>query len=423
MHCAVQLLGEFAQIHIDVFEQRSVPYGLVRHGTAPDHVEGEMLAQRFEEITGDPRLRLLAGVKVGSDITRAELTAHYDAVVWAVGASEPRHLGIPGEQLPGVCTADDFFGWYTGLAGAPQFSLAGVREVVVVGFGDVGQDVARILLKPAQSFTATHMPPQVLAELAAHRVRRVSVLNRSGAARLKLKPRVLRELVSLPNVAVELEPPQLGPLPDDVDRKTRDSVLALEEAARHPTADPSGHLHIALSRRPVAILGNERAEAVRVESTDARGDGSGVREYAAQLVVTAVGDDVAHVPDLPWDPATRTIPSRETRLIDDNGVVQVGEYVTGWAARGNVAGFGSTRRDAAQVSAALDGDHRGGLLGAPQPGPEHVDALLARRGVSPIGWEGWHRLTALEAVRGTEIGRPSARIVDPEEQDAVVRGS
>ena len=428
MHCVAQIVATVPRAQIDVLEQRAVPYGLVRHGTAPDHAEGDVLAERFEGLTDNPRVRLLAGVRVGVDVSRAELLAHYDTVIWATGATRPRHLGIPGEDLPGVCTADDFFGWYTGQIDAPRFSLAGVRQAVVVGFGDVGQDVARVLLKPAASFVETHMPPAVLAELRSHRVEQVSVLNRSGAARLKLKPRVLRELVQLPNVAVELEPEHLGPLPDGVDRRVRESVAAIEEAAHREPSGTTGRLHIALSQRPVAILGSGHVEAVRVEFTDARPDtadtaldGPRLREYPAQLVVTAVGDDVAQVPELPWDPATRTIPSAQARLTDEAGVVQPREYVTGWARHGNVAGFGSTRRDAGEVLSALLADHAAGLLVAPDPGPQQVKALLTERDVHPVGWADWHRLVGVEQARGAKIGRPSARITDALEQDSILR--
>lgn len=426
MHCVAQILTALPSVRIDVFEQRAVPYGLVRHGTAPDHAEGDVLAERFEGLTDDPRVRLLGGVEVGAEVSRAELLAHYDAVVWAIGAIAPRHLGIPGEELPGVCTADDFYGWYTGQVDAPRFSLAGVRQVVVVGFGDVGQDIARVLLKPAESFVGTHMPPAVLAELRSHRVQRVSVLNRSGATRLKLKPRVLRELVALPEVAVELDPARLGPLPEGIDRRIRESVTALEEAARRDSRAATGRLHIALSQRPVEILGSGHVEAVRVERTDTPagagtgGDAPQLHEYPAQLVVTAVGDDVVRVPQLPWDPATRTIPAAGPRLTDELGVLQPREYVTGWARHGNVAGFGSTRRDAGEVIEALLADREAGLLVAAEPGPEQVQALLTRRGVRPVGWADWHRLTDVETARGALLGRPSARITDPREQDEIL---
>jgi glutamate synthase (NADPH) small chain len=66
----------------------------------------------------------------------------YLAVLIAVGASDPRALGIPGELLPGVFPALPFL---LDLNMGPGGSLFGRknRNVVVVGGGDVALDAAR----------------------------------------------------------------------------------------------------------------------------------------------------------------------------------------------------------------------------------------------------------------------------------------
>jgi glutamate synthase (NADPH) small chain len=88
----------------------------------------------------------VTGRRAGVDFTPESLLAEgYLAVYVAIGASDPRALGIPGEQLPGVFYALPFLLSMNkgagGLLGRPG------REVVVVGGGDVALDAARSALR------------------------------------------------------------------------------------------------------------------------------------------------------------------------------------------------------------------------------------------------------------------------------------
>ena len=89
------------------------------------------------------------GRKAGVDFTPESLLSDgYQAVFVAIGASEPRILGIPGEHLPGVFAALPFLLAVNkgpeGLFGRKE------REVVVVGGGDVAFDAARSSLRLAK---------------------------------------------------------------------------------------------------------------------------------------------------------------------------------------------------------------------------------------------------------------------------------
>ena len=68
------------------------------------------------------------------------------------GASSEKTLNIPGENSPGVYSAQSFVGWYNGL---PEFTHLkpdlSSKNAVVIGHGNVAIDCARILLaSPSQ---------------------------------------------------------------------------------------------------------------------------------------------------------------------------------------------------------------------------------------------------------------------------------
>ena len=54
---------------IDIYERLNRPYGLVRHGVAPDHRRTRDVTRQFEVILAQPGLELHTGVEVGRDIT------------------------------------------------------------------------------------------------------------------------------------------------------------------------------------------------------------------------------------------------------------------------------------------------------------------------------------------------------------------
>jgi adrenodoxin-NADP+ reductase len=110
------------------------------------------------------------------------LKSHYDAILFAYGASKDKKLGIPGEDLNGVYSARAFVGWYNGL---PEYAnlnpkLDAGEEAVVIGQGNVALDVARILLTDVDALRKTDITEQALETLALSRVRSVKIIGRRG---------------------------------------------------------------------------------------------------------------------------------------------------------------------------------------------------------------------------------------------------
>ncbi|MCW2919153.1 MAG: FAD-dependent pyridine nucleotide-disulfide oxidoreductase, partial [Actinomycetia bacterium] len=93
------------QVLVDVFDRLPTPYGLVRYGVAPDHKSIKSIARYLQNVLEHPSVRFFGCVELGRDLTREELLSCYDAVIYSTGAMVDRHLGIPGEELPGSVAA------------------------------------------------------------------------------------------------------------------------------------------------------------------------------------------------------------------------------------------------------------------------------------------------------------------------------
>lgn len=397
------------EVSVDVYDRLPTPYGLVRAGVAPDHQDTKRTEQLFRAIESQPRFEYRLGVEVGEDVSLEELLRHYHAVVYAVGASADRPLGVPGEDLPGSLSATELVGWYNGH---PDHRDLDVRldceRVVVVGNGNVALDVARILTADPERLAATDIADHALEALASSRVREVVVLGRRGPAQAAF---TLPELVGLAavqgvNIRIDAEP---GDLEGDDPR-----LAVLAELAARP-ADPSLRTMVLRFRTaPVEVLGSDRVEGLLTARTELVPDGDGVlrarltdrtERVEAGMVLRSVGYRGVPVRDLPHDPDTRTVPN-------DGGRVRPGVYVAGWAKRGPNGFIGTNKTCAQETVASLLDDLDAGLLDRGPRDPRRLEAELRGRGVSVVDLAGWRAVDEEERRRGAAGGRPRSKIVD-----------
>src|SRR6202162_2936418 len=194
-------------VRVDVIDRLPTPYGLVRYGVAPDHKSIKSIAQYLRKVLESPDVRFLGGVHLGEDVTRDDLLAAYDAVIYATGAMRDRRLGIPGEDLPGSYAATDFVNWYCGHpdVDAGAFTLD-AESVAVIGVGNVAVDVARILVRDPAELRETDVSEPVLDALMASKVREVHMIGRRGPAQAKFTTKELRELGELAGVDIVVRP-------------------------------------------------------------------------------------------------------------------------------------------------------------------------------------------------------------------------
>jgi len=137
---------------ITVFEEQAFLGGQV--DTIPKyHLAGDELDSDLARFKGlDVTFRLTT--RAGGDFTPESLLREgYLAVFVAIGASDPRAMGVPGEHLPGVFSAIQFL---LAVNKGPE-SLLGRkgRRVVVIGGGDVAMDAARSAVRMLEAGEVT----------------------------------------------------------------------------------------------------------------------------------------------------------------------------------------------------------------------------------------------------------------------------
>lgn len=160
---------------------------------------GQNCQEKFEEIAASPNFTFVGNVAVGRrsapsdghNIDLSTILRHYDAVVFAYGATEDKELGISGESsLRGIYSARQFVGWYNGLPSCATLDpdLLAADEAVVIGQGNVALDVARMLLEDVDVLRKTDISEQALEQLSRCNIKRLHLVGRRGPMQVRSSP-------------------------------------------------------------------------------------------------------------------------------------------------------------------------------------------------------------------------------------------
>ncbi len=405
------------EVRIDVFDALPVPFGLIRSGVAPDHQSIKAVANRYEKVALSENVRFVGNVRIGTDVSVAELQKHYDAIVLATGAPNDRALDIPGENLNNVFGSAAFVGWYNGH---PQFAdlnpdLSG-KTAVIIGMGNVALDVARILSKTRAEFIGSDIVGHALDALEASKLERIMILGRRGPHQIMMTPKELGELAQLDRAAPQVDAVDLPPVDDDaaLEPGLRKSVAHLRSFAAPPArglSDKSISIEFVFLVSPRSLIGKGTVEAIEVERTrlaDGRAEGTGeTMVLSADLVVSCIGYRTSPIPGVPFD-------ERGGRFANEEGRILPGLYCVGWARRGPSGTIGTNRPDGYSVVEKIAEDLESGALGqAGKQGRAAFDALAAERNLDIVTFKDWKKIEEAE-TRAAREGAPREKFVDIE---------
>ncbi|WP_026240418.1 FAD-dependent oxidoreductase [Parafrankia discariae] len=423
-YAAASLLDQHdVPVRVDMYERLATPWGLVRSGVAPDHPKIKAVSSVYAAIAAHENFRFFGNVDVGKDVTREELTARYDAVLYAVGAQTDRRLGIPGEDLPGSVSAVDFVGWYNGHPDYANltFDLSGERGVVI-GAGNVALDVARILCSPHERLSRTDIADHALEALRACALKEVLVVGRRGAAQAAFTTAELKELPEFTESGVDIDPAEVAEQEgeEELSRLVKRNLAVMRGYAQNPV--PAGARRVALrfQRTPLEIRGDGRVEEIVFARNALKvgEDGwvsavdTGERETVpTSLVLRAVGYKGRSIEGLPFDDRRGIIPNVNGRV---EGVER--EYVAGWIKRGPTGIIGTNKKCAGETVTRLLADVADGALRRHDRGVAfdpvgEIDTWLRGRQPHLVTEQGWRLIDAAERSLGESAGRPRVKHV------------
>ena len=455
---------------VDMYEHLPVPFGLVRYGVAPDHPEVKvcvasvLLAERidadselqncqdrFEEIASSKNFNFIGNINVGYDIPLALLKPHYDAILFAYGASKDRELGILGEDLDGVYSARAFVAWYNGLPGSDTLNprLEHGSTAVIIGQGNVALDVARILLSDPSHLKSTDIPEYALDALLRNRVKSVHVVGRRGPMQASFTIKEVREIINTPDVdfakiSRSLLPSDLSSLPrprrriaelltksgkslegESARKQCSFDFLLSPEQFSGSDSDPTKLSSVTLRRNTYDSVINLADPSARVSTMLAEEP----LVMPAATAFRSIGYKAEPLPGMaelgiPFELRNGTIPNQSGRVVasEPGPHVVPGVYAAGWVKRGPTGVIASTMEDAFQTAGAVVQDVESGAPmlneqsnGSTGLGWDGVVHEAIARGLRPTSWRDWRRIDEVERQRGRELGKQREKITNIDE--------
>jgi len=134
---------------VTIFEAFHAPGGVLIYGIPEFRLPKDIVQKEVDRLVADGVV-IEPSTIIGKTYTLPELKSHFDAVFVAVGAGLPVFMNVPGENLKGVYSANEYLtrvnlmGAYR--AGSATPVLHGQR-VAVVGGGNVAMDSVRTALR------------------------------------------------------------------------------------------------------------------------------------------------------------------------------------------------------------------------------------------------------------------------------------
>ena len=372
---------------------------------------------------------------MGKDIHLSVLQQHYDAMLFAYGASKDRELGIPGENLDGIYSARAFVGWYNGL---PEYAhlepkLDTGRNAVIIGQGNVALDVARILLSPLDRLKRTDITQQALDVLGASTVQNVQIVGRRGPLQASFTIKEVRELMQLPGVGFSPIPDHILPAPHvKLPRAQSRMVQLLSKYSKGGPNPGKRAWSLDFLRAPTefksSISAPDRLDSVHFKAT-AYESGSNpldpmskvrqtneTTQTNTSLAFRSIGYKSEPLPgmedlEISFDRKAGIIRNEAGRVVSNHGTHVPGLYCAGWVKRGPTGVIATTMEDAFATAELIVEDWTFGSSdrtfgSSDRRGWEAIRELASTN----VDWQGWLKIDAAERAKGKLSGKEREKL-------------
>jgi ferredoxin/flavodoxin---NADP+ reductase len=421
-------------IEVDMFDRLPTPFGLVRHGVAPDHPKIKNVTKVFDRTAQNPKFRFFGNVTCGQHLTPADFRNYYHQIVYTVGAQTDRGLNIPGEDLEGSHSATEFVAWYNGHPYYRDFKFdLSKPTVAIVGVGNVAVDVARILCRTIDELKETDIADYALEALAQSKVKQVIMLGRRGPAQAAFSLPELKELNKMDGAQlralsqeVELDDLTIKHLAENPDATAQKKVDLLQEVAAAPDEGKSHDLTIRFLVSPTNIVEKDgRVAGVDIVHNELYETDNGtirpratekIEHFDCGLIFRSVGYQGVPLEGVPFHAKWAVIPNEKGRVTDDESNERlVGEYCAGWIKRGPTGLIGTNKGDAIETVKCMLEDMKAGNVLKPQhPTADAAEQFICKRQPAFFSYDHWRTLDEHEISLGKETGRPRVKFTTVE---------
>lgn len=145
--CAADLAA--AGVDVTIFEAFHLPGGVLVYGIPEFRLPKALVQKEIDELKKSG-VKIETNTVVGKTVFMEEILEEFDSVFISTGAGLPQFMGIPGENLNGVYSANEYLTRVNLMKAYREGARTPVykgRNVAVLGAGNVAMDAARTALR------------------------------------------------------------------------------------------------------------------------------------------------------------------------------------------------------------------------------------------------------------------------------------
>lgn len=440
------LMKKLQNIKIDIFEKLPHPFGLIRTGVAPDHQEVKNIQNEFNKVLKDERVNFYGNINVFDHLSLQQLKQYYSAIIFAYGADDEHHLDLENEDCFGSYSGRNFVNWYNGHVLYSNNNLlknidkSKIKNVVIVGHGNVAIDIARMLSKPVSELRQYDIPERILKELSEFNIQNIYLVGRRGLIQSSFTVKEVRELSDVGGVRMnvfesemmeslrekyfkEIENLNLG-MKKHAERKIKlfKGFNALRDLTLLSKEEGKKNIIVRFFWTPsqINITEDNRLKSVVFTKNEVVGDTiQGTITNTKQNEMFEVNDCILFksigykskpiIPELSFD-------NSQCVLRNDHGVLFNNElmhdyqlYTSGWVKRGAKGIIDSTLRDSQETISCMLNAIQEGLV---KPTNQHLDIISLDNDI--ITKEGWFNIDESEIRQGVSLNKIREKILSIE---------
>ncbi|SCW02312.1 LAFE_0F03664g1_1 [Lachancea fermentati] len=433
---------------VTLWEKLPIPFGLSRYGVAPDHPEVKNCEDTFTECAGKYLLgqgqkhtfQFRGNVTIGQDVKLKQLLDTQDAVVLCYGCSGDHKLGIPGEDTTkGVFTSREFVNWYNGHPDFARskrfenFDWKHVKNVGIIGNGNVALDIARVLLsnRREEIWAGTDINPLALDLLRSAPVENVKLIARRDFIHSKFTNKEFRELWELEKYGIKgiIQPEFYQPSQFDMksaDRVFKRRVEMVSEYLKPydlrkknykkftPPADGfSRFWELDYLKSPLSISSDNEGyiKSLTLSRNELTSDNRVIQldsriTYDIDLLVTSLGygsKPLAEFGELNIGFSKNHAANKNGYVLDKNGAVFPDLYACGWIRKGSSGVIASTMMDAFEVADNIIKELESQKI--------TKSGKIDLSDVKYTTWEDWEKIDEEEKIRGRNLNKPRLKFL------------
>ncbi|KAH3687117.1 hypothetical protein WICPIJ_001898 [Wickerhamomyces pijperi] len=444
-YTAHSLLRSQPNLQLTFFEKLPTPFGLSRYGVAPDHSEVKSCESILVELSQNRNVQIYTNVEIGKDISVKELKQNFHSIVFAYGTSEEVRLRVEGEEQGHskgvILTSREFVDWYNGNPlwdSNKAVDLSTVKDVTIIGNGNVAMDIARLLLCPVEQLAGTDIMDRAVGGLRTSAVERVNIVARRGILQSAFATKELRELIQLEQHGVKFESVEgqdLGSIAGIVKkadrvikRKVETIVNALrplsERKLKYQVSEKFDKFwNLQYLKSPTAFQFNEKNQiqvefttnAIQLDSPMKVVPTETKQYHTTDLVITSLGYKSQPLPDFPVNNISF---NDKTGTITTNGKYQIlnsetnepleGLYATGWLTKESKGAILNQVGSGMALAEIIVSDlQKGQML---RRSDEHNSESLDLNKLTT--WKDWVKLDTFEKQLGQDMGKLRVKLQD-----------